>query len=300
MFGGSGAFIDTPRHIFDALVVDEAHRLNEKSGLYGNLGENQIKELIAAAKCTILFVDDDQIVTLNDIGHSRAIESWAHELGAEVTHLELASQFRCGGSDGYLAWLDNTLGIRPTANSEFGNHDFDFQVVDDPNQLHDLIAKKNQANNKSRVVAGYCWDWISKRNPDSYDIVIPEFGYRKQWNLGSDGSLWITAPKSIDEVGCIHTCQGLELDYVGVIVGKDMLVRGGALVTDPNARSRMDRSIRGWKRLMKEDPIDTSARVDRIIRNTYRTLMTRGMKGCYVYFTDDETRDFFKTALRPD
>jgi DUF2075 family protein len=297
MFGGSGAFIDTPRDTFDTLVVDEAHRLNEKSGLYGNLGENQIKELIEAAKCTILFVDDDQIVTLSDIGQSGAIESWAKELGADVTQLELASQFRCGGSDGYLAWLDNILGIQSTANFEFASHDFDFQVLDDPNQLHDLIAQKNQINNKSRVVAGYCWDWASKKNPDAYDIVIPEFDYRKQWNLGRDGSLWITAPKSIEQVGCIHTCQGLELDYVGVIVGPDLLIRNGCLVTNPGARSLMDRSIRGWKRMMRENPAETSARVDRIIRNTYRTLMTRGMKGCYVYFTDDETREHFKKVL---
>lgn len=298
MFGGSGAFIDTPPDTFDALVVDEAHRLNEKSGLYGNLGENQIKELIAAAKCTILFVDDDQIVTLSDIGQSREIQSLATELGADVTQLELASQFRCGGSDGYLAWLDHVLGIRPTANFALDGHDFDFQVFDDPNQLHELIARKNQTNNKSRVVAGYCWDWASKKDRDAYDIVIPEFDYQKQWNLGSDGSLWITAPKSIEEVGCIHTCQGLELDYVGVIVGPDLVVRNGCLVTNPNARSRMDRSIRGWKRLMLEDPSGTSDRVDRIIRNTYRTLMTRGMKGCYVYFTDDETRDHFKKVMR--
>lgn len=296
MFGGSGAYIETPRNTFDALVVDEAHRLNEKSGLYGNLGENQIKELISAAKCAILFVDDDQIVTLSDIGHSRAIKSWAIELGAEVTLLELASQFRCGGSDGYLAWLDDILGIQSTANCEFSSHDFDFQVLDDPNQLHDLISRKNQTNNKSRVVAGYCWDWMSKKNPDAYDIIIPEFDFQRQWNLGRDGSLWITAPRSIEEVGCIHTCQGLELDYVGVIVGPDLIVRDGCLITNPNARSPMDRSIRGWKRMMKEDPAETSARVDKIIRNTYRTLMTRGMKGCYVYFTDNETREYFKMA----
>ena len=101
LFAGSGAFVDTKPNVFDVLVVDEAHRLNEFSGLYGNLGENQIKEVIASAKCTILFVDDDQMVTLSDIGHSSEIERWAKALGAEVTHMELSSQFRCNGSDGY-------------------------------------------------------------------------------------------------------------------------------------------------------------------------------------------------------
>jgi DUF2075 family protein len=285
MFGGSGAFIDTAPNTFDALIVDEAHRLNAKSGLYGNLGENQIKELIAAAKCTVFFVDDDQIVTLSDIGNTRALEGWAKELGAEVTQVELSSQFRCGGSDGYLAWLDNYLGIRKTANDDFDRDTFDFRIVDSPTELHALIAERNKVNNKSRVVAGYCWDWKSKRQPGAYDIVMPEFGYQRRWNLDQDGSLWITAPNSIEEVGCIHTCQGLELDYVGVIIGPDMQLRDGQFVTAPEHRSKMDRSIRGYKTMMKEDRDGTLERVDRIIRNTYRTLMSRGMKGCYVYFT---------------
>lgn len=296
MFGGSGAFVGVEPDTFDALVVDEAHRLNEKSGLYGNLGENQVKELISAAKCTILFTDDDQMVTLADIGHTTELENWAHRSGADVVHLELASQFRCAGSDGYLAWLDHTLGIRATANPDLGSNGFDFRVVDSPIELDDLIRERNGAN-KSRLVAGYCWDWKSKRNPDEHDIVFPEFGFRRQWNLGSDGSLWITAPESIEQVGCIHTCQGLELDYVGVIIGPDFTVEDGRLATNPAGRSRMDRSVRGWKTLVKRDPATTQERLDRIIRNTYRTLMTRGMKGCYVYCTDPAVADHLRKGL---
>lgn len=296
LFSGSGAFVDTPPGTFDALVVDEAHRLNRFSGLYGNLGENQVKEVIEGARCTILFVDDDQMVTLNDIGHSAELERWANQLGAQVTKLELASQFRCNGSDGYLAWLDRTLGIRGTANVDFDPDAFDFRVVDSPTQLHALIAERNRANNKSRVVAGYCWDWASKKAPDAYDIVLPEYGYRKQWNLDKDGSLWLIASGSIDEVGCIHTCQGLELDYVGVIIGSDLLARDGRLVTAPENRSKQDRSIRGHKKLLKADPAGTRARLDRIIRNTYRTLMTRGMKGCYVFCVDAQTQEYFRRA----
>lgn len=294
LFSGSGAFHETEANAFDALVVDEAHRLNEKSGLYGNLGENQIKEIIHSSRSTIFFVDDDQVVTLSDIGQAAELDKWAQSARAEVTHLELASQFRCNGSDGYIAWLDNTLGIRETANTTLEPKEFDFRVIDSPNELHELIAERNTANNKSRVVAGYCWDWVSKRNPDQYDVVIPEHGYTRQWNLDKDGSLWIMAPNSIDEVGCIHTCQGLELDYIGVIIGPDLIARDGTLVTEPNARSKMDRSIRGWKTMMKVDADGTRERVDRIIRNTYKTLLTRGMKGCYVYCVDDETQDFFK------
>lgn len=299
LFSGSGAYVETEANVFDVLVVDEAHRLNEFSGLYGNLGENQIKEVIASAKCTLLFVDDDQLVTLNDIGHSGEIERWAKALNAEVTYLELSSQFRCNGSDSYLAWLDDVLGIRDTANRTFSPDQFDFRVVDSPTELHALITEKNRASNKARMVAGYCWDWVSKRKPDAFDIVIPEHGYKKQWNLDRDGSLWIIAPNSIEEVGCIHTCQGLELDYVGVIIGPDLLVRSGKILTAVENRSRMDRSIRGYKKLMKLDPDGARDRLDRIIRNTYRTLMTRGMKGCYVFCVDAETQQYFKQRSTP-
>jgi DUF2075 family protein len=300
LFSGSSAFVNTDANTFDALIVDEAHRLNRYSGLYGNLGENQVKEVIASAKCTILFVDDDQVVTLADIGHSSELERWAAELGARVTHLGLASQFRCGGSDGYLAWLDRTLGIHDTATADLDSDTFDFRIVDSPMELHALIAEKNSVNNKSRVVAGYCWDWKSRRDPEAFDIVLANGEYQRQWNLDSDSSLWLIAPRSIDQVGCIHTCQGLELDYVGVIVGPDLLVRDGRLVTVPENRSRQDRSIRGYKRLLQVDPVATRSRLDRIIRNTYRTLMTRGMKGCYVFCVDDETRDYFARMSRPD
>jgi uncharacterized protein len=297
LLSGSGAFVDTKPNTFDALIVDEAHRLNRFSGLYGNLGENQIKEVITSAKCTVLFVDDDQMVTLADIGHSAELERWATNLGAQVTHLELASQFRCNGSDGYLAWLDNALGIRETANVDFDADAFDFRVMDSPAELHALITEKNAANNKSRVVAGYCWDWASKRDPDTFDIVLSEYGYAKQWNLDKDGSLWLIAPDSIDQVGCIHTCQGLELEYVGVIIGPDLVYRDGQLRTAPEQRSRQDRSIRGYKRLLEANPEGTKQTLDRLIRNTYRTLLTRGMKGCYVFCVDSATRNYFRTSL---
>jgi hypothetical protein len=298
LFSGSGAFVETSPNAFDALIVDEAHRLNEKSGMYGNLGENQIKEIIRSSKCAIFFVDDDQIVTLSDVGHSAELARWAHSMGAEVSHLELSSQFRCSGSDGYLAWLDNTLGLRETANTHLDTDEFDFRVVDSPNKLHDLITARN-GNNKARIVAGYCWDWISKKDQHSPDIVIQKYGYARRWNLNSDGSLWIVSPNSINEVGCIHTCQGLEVDYIGVIIGPDLITRNGTFLTVPGARSRMDRSIRGWKKKAKVEPEDTRKKLDRIIRNTYKTLMTRGIKGCYIYCDDQETSEFFKSRLKP-
>ncbi|RZI27707.1 DUF2075 domain-containing protein [Pseudomonas orientalis] len=293
-FSGSGAFIDTEPNTFDALIVDEAHRLNEKSGLYGNLGENQIKELIESAKCSIFFIDEDQRVTLSDIGSKQAIRAFAKAKGAVVEEYVLSSQFRCSGSDGYMAWLDDVLGIRSTANPTLNTSEYEFKVFDSPRALHDAIDEKNHGN-KARVVAGYCWPWLSKKDPTATDIVIGD--YKRQWNLDQDGSLWIIAENSIEQVGCIHTCQGLEVDYIGVIIGPDLVVRDGKVVTSPDERDKHDKSIRGWKKMMKEQPTLAKKETDVIIKNTYRTLMTRGMKGCYLYCTDKETAQYFESRL---
>lgn len=298
LFSGSGAFVGHAPDTYDTLIVDEAHRLNEKSGLYRNLGDNQIRELIRSARCAIFFVDDDQRVTVHDIGQTGELRTRAQEFNAEVTELELSSQFRCNGADGYLAWLDDTLDIRPTANTTLDTAEFDFRVLDSPAELHDLIELKNRGNNRSRVVAGYCWKWPSKRDPQAWDIELPAFGYRRRWNLDKDGSLWIITPDSVEQVGCIHTCQGLELDVVGVIIGPDLVFRDGSIVTDATKRASSDQSVKGLKRMLKEDPRAASKLADTIIKNTYRTLMTRGMKGCYVYCTDAPLAAYLRTRLR--
>jgi DUF2075 family protein len=294
LFGGSGAFYDSESDVFDVLVVDEAHRLNRKSGLYGNLGENQIMEIMRSAPCSVFFVDDRQTVTLADIGSADEIRSWARVTGAHVTEVDLASQFRCNGSEGYLPWLDDVLGIEPQGHDTFDRRSFEFQVIDSPTELHELIEARN-GGNKARVVAGYCWDWKSKRDYSAFDIKIGD--YQRRWNLGSDGSLWIISPNSVGEVGCIHTCQGLEVDYIGVIVGRDLLYREGTLLTAVENRSSMDRSVRGYKTAMRKDPAGTTQLVDKVIRNTYRTLMTRGLKGCFVHCVDEETQDYFRRRL---
>lgn len=297
LFRGSGAFVETTNNEFDALIVDEAHRLNKFSGLFGNLGENQIKEIIAASKCSIFFIDEDQRVTLKDIGRKEEIEKWAYLVNATVTELELTSQFRCNGSDGYLAWLDNILEIRETANEEIDDLDYNFAVVDTPSELRDIIIEKNKINNRARMVAGYCWKWPSKTNPSAFDIEFPEYDFKMKWNLTEDGSTWIISPESVNQVGCIHTCQGLEVDYIGVIVGEDLVVRNGRVFTDASKRATSDSSVKGYKRLLKENPAQAKEMIDLVIKNTYRTLMTRGMKGCYVYFVDEETRTYFRNAI---
>ena len=141
-FTGSGAYINASSGAFDTLVVDEAHRLNEKSGLYSNLGNNQIKELIDASNCTIFFIDEDQRIAMSDIGRKDTISEFASAKGATVTELALASQFRCAGSDGYIAWLDNTLDIRPTANFRLRSSEYDFKVFDEASSMHKAIEEK--------------------------------------------------------------------------------------------------------------------------------------------------------------
>ena len=298
LFMSSGKFIDSPKNTFDALIVDEAHRLNDRSGMFRNMGENQIKEIISASKVSVFFIDEDQRVHIHDIGHKEEIKKWAESFDAEVIETELASQFRCNGSDGYLAWLDNTLKIRETANPDLSDVDYDFKLFDDPKEMFEAVASKNEFNNKSRVVAGYCWDWVSTKAPEAYDIEFPEFGFRKQWNMKDDGMLWLIKEGSMDQIGCIHTCQGLELDYVGVIIGPDFRIRAGEAVTDVYKRSKNDRSIHGIKKMLKEDKVKAEELSERIIKNTYRTLMTRGMKGCYVYCTDEETAEYFKKRIQ--
>ncbi len=297
LFSGSGSFTETESSSFDTLIVDEAHRLKMKSGMFKNLGENQVREIINTAKTSVFFIDEAQKVTWSDVGQISMIEEQAKLAGALVERLELTSQFRCSGSDDYMAWLDETLGVGAGSTHYFSPEKFDFQIFDNPVEMHNQIREKNKLNNKSRVVAGYCWDWISQKRPDLKDITIDAFGYKATWNLTSDGSEWIISPRSVEEVGCIHTCQGLEVDYVGVIVGRDLVAIDGVLKTDPSARAKTDASLKGFKKELKEDPISAELKADELIRNTYRTLMSRGMKGCYVYFVDEATADYFKSKL---
>ena len=145
------------------------------------------------------------------------------------------------------------------------------------------------------MLAGYCWDWISsgKNNTNVHDITIGDFGM--SWNLGSS-STWAIDPESVNEIGCIHTCQGLEFDYCGVIIGDDLRYEDG-IVTDYTKRAKTDQSIKGLKKLLKEDKDDALKQADAIIKNTYRTLMTRGQKGCYIYCTDKKLSAYLKERL---
>lgn len=293
MFKGSGSYTDAPKNAVGVILADEAHRLNEKSGLYANKGVNQIFEIINAARLSVFFIDESQRVTTSDIGSVSEIKQWAAVNNAEVYEEELTSQFRCNGSDGYLAWLDDVLEIRETANYDLEQVDYEFIVLDTPQEMKDLVVKRNEGSNKSRILAGYCWNWpkAGRSNTDVHEIKIGDFEI--SWNLDG-GEEFALSPTSINEAGCIHTTQGLEFEYVGVIIGDDLRFEDGHLVTDFTKRAKTDQSIKGLKKMEKEDPERAHELADEIIKNTYRTLMTRGMKGCYVYATDSSLRDYLR------
>ena len=294
MFKGSGSFHSAPKDTFDVLITDEAHRLNERSGMFQNLGENQIMEIIRSSKLSVFFIDEAQRVTMKDIGSIDAIRHFAESEGAEFDVLTLDSQFRCDGSDGFMAWIDHILGIRETANIDPISEDkYDFRVFDDPCELRRTIESRNEISGRSRMVAGYCWEWISKKDHHKDDITIPGTDFSMKWNLSSDNT-WAISEGSIDQIGCIHTCQGLEFDYVGVIIGDDMTFDGKEIMTDYRKRAKSDKSLNGLKSKYRTEE-DRQRAAGELIRNTYRVLMTRGMKGCYVYCTDEGLREYLKS-----
>lgn len=297
MFKGAGSYIEADSNIVDVIICDEGHRLTGKTQLGPKIaGENQIKEIINAGLCSVFFIDESQRVTLADIGTVKEIKKWAEELDSEVSEMELLSQFRCNGSDGYLAWLDDVLEIRDTANFDMADVDYDIRIVYSPNEVRDLIIERNKAHNQSRILAGYCWAWQKAGQNDTnvHDIKIGDF--EMSWNLGNTSTFAIDED-SVNEIGCIHTSQGLEFDYAGVIIGDDMRYEDGHIVTDFTKRASTDQSLKGIKKLYKEDPEFALAEADEIIKNTYRTLMTRGMKGCYVYCTDQNLANYLRKCL---
>jgi len=293
LFTGSGSFTDTPTDYYSSLIVDEAHRLNAKSGMFKNLGENQIKEIINSALLSVFFIDHEQRIHISDIGSVDEIKKWAKYLNADVFENKLVSQFRCNGSAGYLNWLDNVLEIRETANTEF-DFDYEFKIFDSISEMRSAIEEKNKDRNKSRLLAGYCWDWVSKNDRELFDIEFEEENFKMKWNLSNE---IYAITDSINEVGCIHTSQGLEFDYVGIIIGEDMIFRNDQIVTDFSKRASTDQSLKGIIGLSKMDPEKAAKIADEIIKNTYRTLMTRGMKGCYVYCVDRELRGYLQTRI---
>lgn len=272
--------------VYPCLLVDEAHRLTTR------YGHNQVDDIIRCSKINVFFIDEDQKVTTKDIGTVDIIKEIAKKYGSRIIDdpsLTLKSQFRCNGSDGYLQFLDNLLEIRETPMTSLDGIDYDIRVFDSPTEMKNKLEKLNKKNNKSRLVAGYCYEWVSENEPTAIDIKL-EDGFKMQWNLRG-GQPFAISDTSFDQVGCIHTCQGLEFDYVGVIIGKDLRYENGKLLTDQSQIAVSDKSS-GIRTCKNKQLADT------LIKNTYKTLMSRGQKGCFVYCEDKILREYLKNLIR--
>jgi DUF2075 family protein/DNA replication protein DnaC len=295
LFKGSGSFIGAHYNEFDCLIVDEAHRLTERTKMsWFYKGENQIKEIINASKTSIFFIDPKQSVEIKDFGTIEEIKKWASYYTADIYHndsFKLKTQFRCNGSDEYVSWVESLLYNEPfeSSNQEV---DYDLKVFDNPMDMKIEIIKKNM-NNKSRMISGDVFPWLSRTDKTAIDINIGDF--HAQWNRTKT---FATDIKAIDEVGCIHTVQGMEFEYVGLIIGDDLLYRNGKVITDytkhPDSAAEFKRPHQKYV-----DPSDKDI-IDLLIRNTYRVLFSRGQKGCYIYCMDKEFSDYLKSRIKGD
>ena len=280
-----------PNTIYNGLdvgIFDEAHRMQKKPNMYP--GNDMLEDAIKASKVSIFFVDDDQRITINDKYDVNSIIMYAKKENAIIHKpYELTSQFRCDGSDGYISFLNNLLEIKQTANTNFEFNNLKVKIFDDPIKMRDELRELNKINNKTRMIAGYCYDWNVKNKKGDWDIILPN-GFKAKWNLANDDH-WAVNPNSFEEIGCIHTCQGMEFDYVGVFIGKDLYYKDGHVQTNRNAISKDDKTsgIRSKSTSNEE--------ADKLIRRTYKVLLTRGIKGCYIYCEDEALRNYLKEKL---
>ena len=280
-----------PNTIYNGLdvgIFDEAHRMQKKPNMYP--GSDMLEDAIKASKVSIFFVDDDQRITINDKYDVNSIIMYAKKENAVIHKpYELTSQFRCDGSDGYISFLNNLLEIKQTANTNFEFNNLKVKVFDDPIKMRNELRELNKINNKTRMIAGYCYDWNVKNNKGEWDIILPN-GFKAKWNLANDDHRAVN-PNSFEEIGCIHTCQGMEFDYVGVFIGKDLYFKDGHVQTNRNAISKDDKT--SGIRLTST----SNEEADKLIRRTYKVLLTRGIKGCYIYCEDEALRNYLKEKL---
>ena len=273
-------------------LFDEAHRIQAKPFQYH--GKNLLRDLIYQSLVSVFFVDENQIVTTKDIG-------WVNTIKAEAIaqksifiddDLTLDTQFRCNGSDGYMSFLDHLLGIKSNESQMlYPPQDYDIKVYDDIQEMYDAVKTKNN-NNRARIVAGYCYDWNSQNDKSKFDVVIQSKNgvFQKKWNNPAKRELWAVEPNRFEEIGCIHTCQGMEFEYIGVIIGNDLQFRNEKIVTNQSAISESDNTSNIRKCKDKKQ-------ADSLIRNTYRVLLSRGMKGCYIYCEDKALGKYLKGIL---
>ena len=298
------SYIHAETGAVDALICDEAHRIRETSNnrftrRAARSSRRQVDELLDAARVLVCFVDDRQVVRPNEVGSAELISEAARERGRELFEFELEAQFRCAGSDGFVNWVTNTLGIARTVNVRWeGSEGFDFRIFGSPGALEQAIRGKAAERFSARLTAGFCWDWSDPSRDGTLveDVVIGE--YRRPWNAKPGGrclasniptaSLWAYDPNGMEQVGCNYTAQGFEFDYVGVIFGPDLRYNLERQAWEGYPDESRDHVVRR--------PRD--AFVD-LVKNSYRVLLSRGLKGCFVHFMDRETELFVKSRMEP-
>jgi DUF2075 family protein/predicted kinase len=285
----------------DVLVMDEAHRIRSSSNsMYTPKAKRseraQIDELVEASKVAVFFIDDHQAVRPGEVGSTQMIREAAVRHDAFVFEEELRTQFRCAGSDKFIDWVDQLLEIRKTATTHLGDEEaFEFQVLDEPELVEAVIADRAAAGSSARLTAGFCWPW-SQPNADGSLVDDVQIGaFRRPWNARPEATrlakgipkalYWATDRSGIGQVGCVYTAQGFEFDYIGVLWGNDLVIRNGIWVGQPQySRDHVVKTRSGAKF------------VD-CVKNTYRVLLTRGLKGCFVFFQDPETQRFVGSRL---
>lgn len=294
LFSGSGQYYNCKLNSFDVLIIDEAHRLKRK-GAFQYKGENQVEDMIKTAQISIFFVDDTQRIRPEDIGTVDEIKRVAAQYDSEVHEVELEAQFRCAGADGFINWTKDALQIEETGNfNGWDKQAFEFKVLDTPQEVYAKVKEKNDEGYNARMLAGYAWDWTSQKqgngNGEINDVKIPEHLFSMPWNARSLSTTWAIKADGINQIGCVHTSQGLEFDYVGIIIGNDLKYdnASGYLYADYSEyKDKMG------KRGMKND----NEQLTELVKNVYKTLLSRGMKGCYVYCRDKKLEAYFKERL---
>jgi len=289
LFKGSSVFWDSPENFYDVLVVDEAHRLKNGSA-YMYRGENQVDDVIRAARCAVLFVDDSQQVRPVDIGSTHEIRRLAAQYNASLIELKLTAQFRCAGAEGFINWLTDVLQIEKTGNYDGWDQDaFSFTLCDSPNALLAHVRRHADQGENARLLAGYAWEWTSEEDGNDRgqinDVIIEEHNFQMPWNPRASRELWAVQPDGIDTIGCIHTAQGLEFDYVGVIIGNDLKYNPQTGEVWADANEYKDKAGMTGIR-------NNKAEITRLIKNIYKVLCSRGMKGCAVYCRDPALQEY--------
>lgn len=306
LFRFPSVFVKSPANAFDCVLIDEAHRLFDFKGGVGLRKEDHVLDsVIESSKVNVFFCDDDQVVTTTDYASRDKICEVAKKHHSQVImgpHLELKTQFRISGGEEYISFIRSFLGYNNDI-ALYKPKGYEFMVFDSASEMRDMIILKDQESRTcedesgiSRMVAGYTYQWVSKksfRDGDKFDIILDDGEFKAKWNLrcsevGKEYS-WISDPKSVEEVGCIHTCQGIDMNYCGVIIGKDMVFRDGKVQFNPSANAKSDVASG-----IRKAPKDLA---EKLIRNTYYVLLTRGMLGTYVYCEDPALRDHLRSMI---